>query len=356
MTTSVGIASRALIGAAIGALAFGSMAQAQELKAINFMSSNDGSCSVYPQFGLQAFGYLAKEGYKLNFLSSDTSVPYVAFLANGDADIAMLDAIETLTARAQGHDVKVVYETHQFAPEGIVVLADSPIQDLSELKGKTVGLAEQPDEITTQIALDTVGLTLDDVTTFVVGNKGPVMASALRDKTIDAFAGGSSDRAAIEAQGVVFRNITPDAISRNPGNSLVVWGPTMEEKRPMIQAFVKAWAAAQTAGPLDIKATVAACRTFIPEQFENLEKGTKMVSYSAYTTQLRRTFNAGDLQADVWSSIQPAYIKADVITAEVDPATFLDTSFQKGIRELTTEYIKEGIAEWKKANPDQVIN
>jgi NitT/TauT family transport system substrate-binding protein len=126
MTTSVGIVSRALLGAAIGALAFGSVVQAQELKEINFMSSNDGSCSVYPQFAMQAFGFLEKEGYKLNLLSSDTSVPYVAFLANGDADVAMLDAIETLTARAQGQDIKVVYETHQFAPEGIVVLADSP--------------------------------------------------------------------------------------------------------------------------------------------------------------------------------------------------------------------------------------
>jgi NitT/TauT family transport system substrate-binding protein len=344
-----------LAGALSAALALGT-AQAQELKEIKFLSSNDGSCSVYPQFAMQAFGFLEKEGYKLTLLSSDTSVPYVAFLGNGDADVTMLDASETLTARAQGQDIKVVYETHQFAPEGIVVLADSPVQTLADLKGKTIGLAEQPDEITTQIALDTVGLTLADVTTFVVGNKGPVMAAALRDKTIDAFAGGSSDRAAIEAQGVVFRNITPDAISRNPGNSLVVWGPTLEEKRPMIQAFVRAWAAAQAAGPLDTKAVVAACREFIPEQFENLEMGSKMINYSAYTTQLRRTFFAGDLQPDVWASIQPAYIKAGVIAQEVDPATFLDTSFQAGIRELSTEYIKEGIAKWKEENPDKVIN
>jgi ABC-type nitrate/sulfonate/bicarbonate transport system substrate-binding protein len=345
----------ALVGAAVGALSIGAV-EAQELKNINFMSSNDGSCSVYPQFVMQAFGYLEKEGYKVTLLDSDTNVPYVAFLANGDADFAMLDASETLTARASGQDIKIVYETHQFAPEGIVVKADSPIQSLTDLKGKKVGLAEQPDEITTQIALDSVGLTLDDVTTFVVGNQGPVMAAALRDNTIDAFAGGSSDRAAIEAQGVVFRNITPDAISRNPGNSLAVWGPTIEEKRPMIQAFVKAWAAAQTAGPLDIKAVVAACKTYIPEQFENLDLGMKMISYSAYTTQLRRTFFAGDLQPDVWKAIQPGYIKAGVIEKEVDPADFLDTSFQAGIRELSTEYIKEGIEAWKAANPDKVIN
>jgi NitT/TauT family transport system substrate-binding protein len=356
MRTTAGPTGRAYLGAAVVFLSLGSFAQAQELKTINFLSSNDGSCSVYPQFMMQAFGYLEKEGYKVNLLSSDTSVPYVAFLANGDADVTMLDAAETLTAVAEGQPIKVVYETHQFAPEGIVVLADSPIKKLEDLKGKKIGLAEQPDEITTQIALDSVGLSLSDVTTFVVGNKGPVMAAALRDKTIDAFAGGSSDRAAIEAQGVVFRNITPDAISRNPGNSLVVWGPTLEEKRPLIQAFTRAWAAAQTAGPLDTKAVVAACATYIPEQFEDIDLGMKMINTSAYTTQLRRTFFAGDLQPDVWKAIQPGYIKAGVIQKEVDPATFLDTSFQAGIRQLSTEYIKEGIQKWKDANPEKVIN
>ena len=94
--------SKTLLGAAVGALSFGSLAQAQELKNINFMSSNDGTCSVYPQFAMQAFGYLEKEGYKVTLLDSDTSVPYVAFLSNGDADVAMLDAAETLTARAAG--------------------------------------------------------------------------------------------------------------------------------------------------------------------------------------------------------------------------------------------------------------
>jgi ABC-type nitrate/sulfonate/bicarbonate transport system substrate-binding protein len=350
------ILSRILGIGLLGAFGLAGAAQGQELKNINFMAANDGSCSTFPQFMMTAFGYIEDEGYKVTFLDSDTSVPYVAFLSNGDADLVMLDAAETLTARASGQDIKIVYETHQFAPEGIVVKTDSPVQGLADLKGKKIGLAEQPDEVTTQIALDSVGLTLDDVTTFVVGNQGPVMAAALRDNTIDAFAGGASDRSAIEAQGVTFRNITPDAVSRNPGNSLAVWGPTLEEKRPLIQAFTRAWAAAQTAGAIDTKAVVAACATFIPEQFEDIELGTKMINNSVYTTQLRRTFFAGDLQPDVWAGIQPGYIKAGVIEKEVDPATFLDTSFQPGIRELSTEYIKAGIQKWKEANPDKVIN
>jgi NitT/TauT family transport system substrate-binding protein len=343
-------------GISLATILLVSSAGAQELKNINFMSSNDGSCSVYPQFGMQAFGYLEKEGYKVTLLDSDTSVPYVAFLANGDADIVMLDAAETLAARNTGQDIKIVYEAYQFAPEGIVVLEDSPIQTLADLKGKTIGLAEQPDETTTSIALDSVGLSLNDVKTFVVGNQGPVMAMALRDRTIDAFAGGSSDRAAIEAQGIKFRNITPDAISKNPGNSLAVWGPTLEEKRPMINAFLKAWAQAQHAGVIDTKAIVAMCREAIPEQFENLALGSKMIDYGVYTLQLRRTVKYGELQPDVWKSIQPGFIKAGIIDKEVDPSTFLYTSFQATAFDFTTQDVIDGINKWKEANPDKVIN
>jgi NitT/TauT family transport system substrate-binding protein len=304
---------------------------------------------------MDAFGYLADEGYKRTFLSSDTSVAYVAFLANGDADIILLDAAETLTARANNYPIKIVYEAYQYAPEGIVVLDDSPIQSLSELKGKKVGLAEQSDEITTQIALDSVGVALSDVTSFVVGDDGPVMAAALRDKTVDALAGGSGDRIALEAQGVKFRNITPDSVSNNPGNSLAVWGPTLEEKRPAITAFLRAWVKGQHAGILDTKAVIAACKTFIPEQFENIDLGTRLINYQAYTLQLRRTMQYGELRSNVWKSIQPGLVKAGIIEKEVDPADFLDTSFQESLKDLTTEDVLAGVQKWKDANPDKVI-
>jgi hypothetical protein len=62
------------------------------------------------------------------------------------------------------------------------------------------------------------------------------------------------------------------------------------------------------------------------------------------------------LQPDVWKSIQPAFIKAGVIEKEVDPGEFLDTSFQAGLKDIKTADILAGIAKWKEANPDKVIN
>ena len=298
------ILTSALLGSAVATFAFGT-AHAQEKPIVNVMTANSATCSMYPEWNATNLGFWPDMGIEVNLLNSETSVPYIAFLQNGDADVVMLDSSQVLQAADKDLPIKVVYEAYQFAPEGIVVTADSPIQGLADLKDKTIGMASDRDLITTVIALDSIGETLDsyNVTTVVVGDSGPVMAGSLKNGTIDAFAGGASDRAGIEAAGVQIRNITPSEVSRNPGNSFAIWGPTMEEKREKISKFLKGWAMAQHAGVIDTKLTASACRTSVPEQFENLDVGVRMVSNSVYVTQLRRTKNYGELQADVWASI-----------------------------------------------------
>jgi NitT/TauT family transport system substrate-binding protein len=163
-----------------------------------------------------------------------------------------------------------VYEVHQFATEGIVVRADSEIEGLADLRGKTIGLASDRDQMTTIIALETVGIDISEVTTVVVGESGPILAAALRDGTIDAFAGGSSDRAGIEAAGVQFRNITPAAVSEVPGNSFVMLEERKEELAEVARAFLKGWAMATHAGVVDTNTVISICRDVLPEQFERL--------------------------------------------------------------------------------------
>ena len=331
------------------------LAGAQELKTVNFLSVNEASCAAFPQFAGDEFGFFAEEGLKINFLSSATTIPYVAFLANGDADITLLDSGQVFQAANAGQPIKVVYEAYQFAPEGIVVPAASAIQGLADLKGKTVGLASDRDLTTTIIALESVGVDISEVKTVVVGDAGPTLVTSLQNGTIDAFAGSVGDRAAIEAGGVPIRNITPTAVSQTPGNSFAVWGPTLEEKRPLIQGFLRAWAKAQHAGTLDTKAVMSVCRKRVPEQWEDADRGAYIVSYAAYNTQLRRTVKFGELQPDVWTRTQSPYIKLGEISGPLDPATFLDGSFIDGVNTFTTDDVKRGINGWKEANPDLLI-
>jgi NitT/TauT family transport system substrate-binding protein len=342
--------------AATATLVLTAAAKAEDFT-VNFMSSNESSCSPIAQQNAQVFGFWDDLGIKVNFLPSETTIPYPAFLQNGQADLALMDAGQVLQAVDANLPVKVVYEAAQYAPDGIVVVADSPIKGLADLKGATVGLASDRDIITTAIALSSIGKTIEemDIKTVVVGDSGPVMAKALRDGQIAAFSGGASDRAGIEAAGVTIRNITPVEVLRQPSNNLTVWGPTLEEKRPMIQAFLKGWAQAQLASIIDTKLAASACRTKVPQQFEKIDIGMRLINNAAYGTQLSRTKQYGELQPDVWAEVQMPLVQMKEISQQHDPATFLDPSFTAGANDFTTDDVKKKMYEWKKANPDKMI-
>jgi hypothetical protein len=130
----------------------------------------------------------------------------------------------------------------------------------------------------------------------------------------------------------------------------------MEEKRPAVTAFLKGWAMAQLAGVIDTKLSASACRTKIPEQFENVDVGLNMINANVYGMQLRRTQKFGELQPDVWKAIQPPYIELKEISKELDPATFLDSSFIDAANDFTTDQVKAKMNAWKEANKDNLIN
>ena len=122
-------------------------AQAQEMREVNILLPSNTSCTIYPVHVANELGFFAKAGIKVNLLPSNTTVTPIAFLANAEADLVMLDSAQVLQAADTKQPVSTVYEAMQYAPEGIVVQADSPVVDLKGLKGKTVGLASDRDQV-----------------------------------------------------------------------------------------------------------------------------------------------------------------------------------------------------------------
>jgi NitT/TauT family transport system substrate-binding protein len=98
------------------------------------------SAVFFPLVVGEALGYFEDEGITVNLLPSDTSIPYVAFVQNGQADLAMLDPNETINAVIAGANINTVYEVMQNAPEGIAVLKGGDYTSMDDLVGTTVGL------------------------------------------------------------------------------------------------------------------------------------------------------------------------------------------------------------------------
>jgi NitT/TauT family transport system substrate-binding protein len=350
MMRSPAVIGRLLACVAVGALALSLAAPAAGQDKINVLLPNENTTTLYPAIVARELGFYEDEGIEVTLLSSDTTIPYMAFLANGQADLSMFDAPQTFQALNADQPIKVIFEGMQYAPELVFVKADSKYQKIEDLLGTTVGLASDRDQITVQVALDAVGHTIDEISTVVVGDAGPVLASSLRDDKVSAVAAAVNDATVVAAAGIPFRDVTPPKVKANPANSFVVYEPRLEELRPAVAKFLRAWAKGAEAAKIDREAVAAMCAKSVPEEWE-VEEGGQALLDASMKMILPQTPKHGQPQPDVWTAIQGPYIKFGVIEGEVEPATFLDTSFYEAANDFDPETIKAAIAEWKEANP-----
>ena len=341
----VGIGSVCLIFAA-------SVAQAEQ---INVRMANNTTCNIAGPHIAEQLGIYRDTGVEVNFVASASSIPAVAFLSNGDADLVMLDPNEIFAAATAGQQASLIYEVMQQESANISTPAESEIASMADLKGKTLGLSSDRDTATAAIALSTADLTLDDVTTVVVGDSGPVVARALQNNQIQAFVGNPEDMAAIDAAGVSLRFITPLVISQSIGNSFVIWDDNKEAKRDVVTKFLRGISMANLATQIDPVATASMCAAVLPEEWEDPAIGWAIYNNSIRNLTLKRTKLWGELQPDIWSDLQQPLIRIGTHPAYIETSEFLDDSFIEGANDFTSLEVRERIRAWRAANPDKLL-
>ena len=338
-----------MIATILGAAVAASGVAAQDLTTINAVMPKQRSANYFPLIVGEALGYFEEEGISVNLLPSDTPIPFVNFLRNGQADIAMLDSAEVLQAVAAGVDLNVVYEVMQTAPDGIAVSGESALTDVAELAGQTVGLVSDRDRVTMQIALDARGMTEADVTTVVVGEAGPTLAAAFRDQTVAAIAGSGPDWLAIQANGIPVKLITPSEVSNKPGNTFAVTAGTLADKGDLIEGYLRAWSKGMyvaTFAP-DVVAKIA--QDAVPEEWEDAEFGQQYLN-NAIRLNVSVTETLGGLNTGTWESIQPGMQKFGLIEELVDPSVFLAPGPVEAANDFDRAEVEEEVAAWRAEN------
>jgi len=322
---------------------------AQDLQTINVIKPQPRSANFYPLITGEALGYFADEGIRVNLLPSSTSIPYVAFVQNGQADLAMLDHSEVINAAAAGAGVQVVYEVMQNAPESIAVLADSDIEDIADLKGTTVGLVSDRDANTLAIALGTVGLSLNDVRTVIVGDAGPTLANALNNRSVAAVVGSVPDWLAVKVNGTQIREIAPPEITEVPANNFVMSKAREDELQDLVTGFLRAWSKGMYVAEVDPDATAAMAKAAVPEEWENEEFGREYLDASI-TMNISVTDQAGQLQAELWQAFQPRMLEVGAIGKVIDTSEFLNDAYIAPANDWSREEVEADVRAWREQN------
>ncbi len=326
-----------------GARVLASLTRATRLQNLNIVLSNNLTTARYPAIVARELGLFEKAGLKINHLDSAGSADFVELLLNGAADVVMLDAPQTLQAASKQQPIASVYESMQNAPDVLAVVVGGPIGSLADLKGQTIGLASERDLITAKLVLSTAGTDIQDVSTVVVGDRGPDVAKAIEQKRIVAYAASINDTTVLTAFGISMRDLTPPWLKINPANTFTVLNSRVDELRPRLEKFLRVWSMATRAAKLDPERVSSLCRAAVPWEWTNADAGQALMD-AAICLNYPVTEAFGDLERDVWAGLQQLYRGLGLIDAEIDPASFLDRSLIAAANDFTDAEIQAALA------------
>lgn len=325
------------------------IAGAAQETTVNMINPLPRSTVFYPLVVGEALGYFAEEGVKVNLLPSDTSIPYVAFIQNGQADLSMLDPNETINALNAGANIQTVYEVMQNAPEGIAVLAGGEYKSMGDLIGTTVGLVSDRDRAFLQASLDAEGHSIDDLSTVVLGESGPTLAAAIRDGNVSAIAGSVFDWAGLKAAGIELDLITPDEMLASPANTFAMNADMVEEKRDAMEGFLRAWSKGMYVSMVNPEVVEMMVRKAVPEEWED-EAAGKSLFDGVLPMNISTTERLGDVQTNVWDGIQPRMLSSGAITEKVDVSSFLNDTYIDAANDFDRAKVESDAAAWLDAN------
>jgi NitT/TauT family transport system substrate-binding protein len=304
------------------------------------------STLFYPTLVAEELGFFDEEGVSPDLAPAAEEISATAFLDNGDADLAFADVDEVILARSKGGEHQVIFSPQHTNTAGIVVPADSEIQDFSGVAGKTVGLESEDSTRLLDAMLDAAGISKDDVDTAVVGTSGPLIAKSFEDGKIDAYVGNASDFTALGANGVELRNITPDDVGRIDGNPLAVLPDTLESKRKAIVGFLRAWAKGQYVGQVNREVVEQIAREKVPAEWRNEASGEAALDLAIQLMKPDDPQRIGDLRPDVWSTGQDVLVRAGVLEEKGDVQAALNDELIDQINDWDRKEVEAAAREY----------
>lgn len=311
------------------------------------------SMIFWPSHISRQLGFYEQQGVDPTYLDGDTTVPYQAFLLNGQADFAMLDGPQVFQGANQDMGLKTVYSVHSSAPEGVYVSNTSPLKSVLELKGKTVGLASDRDLATLKVFMAHAKSNIDGINTVVVGDAGPTLANVFLKNTAAAFAGSISDLAALAAKGVTVRDITPPSAKLAPANTYAANGKTMMDNYDKYCRFLRAYSMGVHVGAynLDIIKAMSKQKDGAPHQWEVESIGD---SYLAAVAKLqlppKMTPMYGLIEEAAWKSVNNDMKLIGEVNKDFPTSAYLSHVFEGCANDFDRKAVEKAADAWMAKN------
>jgi NitT/TauT family transport system substrate-binding protein len=189
-------------------------------------------------------GWFKEEGIEVSLVPLSGTADCVKNIANKEIPFAVADVSALAVARIQGLKAKTFYTAYQGNIFGIAVPVDSPIQKITDLKGKTIGLMAMggPGLWVAKALVATAGLDPERDVKFAVAGEGAQTAAMVKRKQVDALSQYDAQYVMVENAGVKLRLLDTTAIDRYPSNGFLALEETLRTRRKDAVGLARAYA------------------------------------------------------------------------------------------------------------------
>lgn len=166
-------------------------------------------------------GFFAAEGLDVDIQNTQSGMVSAQLLQSGNAQVGTTAGDAILSVREQGGDLISFFNLKRNPGTFLVVLSDSPIHDLADLKGKIIGAPSfgAGGGLALKENLTEVGIAADQYTGIATG-AGPSAVAALRSGKIDALVMWDAMLAAAENTGLTLRMVNIPLQDKMVGTTL----------------------------------------------------------------------------------------------------------------------------------------
>ena len=215
----------------------------------------------------QVLGYWKEEGLDVTGTSVEGSAAGMQQLAAGNLQVVSLGPEEIVIGREKGVKIKGFYVQARETIYRLVVPADSPLQKVADLKGKTIGVPSLASGSVpfAKALVASAGIDPEkDVKILAVGVGAPGRL-ALQQKQVDCLALWDTLQASIENSGMQLRRLDLPMVQEMLGQTLAARDDQVTENAAILVGFARGVAKATVFGLANPEAAVRIHWKMYPE-------------------------------------------------------------------------------------------
>lgn len=272
-------------------------------------------------------GYFEDEGIEIQTEATEGSGFVTQQIIAGNVDYGWAAAADDVVAFSKDQSLRALSCNPPQNIFSITAPEGGEVQDISDLKGKTLGITEAGggEEPIVNAALGAAGLKRNaDVKILPIGAAGPQSLNAIKTGKVDAYASSYPDISALRAEGLELADITPEEFKVIPGDCLLVKEDTLNDpgKREFAVKMARAWAKGAVFAATNPDAAIEIACKRVPEECKD-EKFARQ--YALDTIELSGADDTskpfGVVGLDAWQTTADLLESTKTIAGAVDVET-----------------------------------